>query len=104
MLSLLNQMVDEYSVTFTVGDTGIQKPAYTKGTSYRARLETVNKELIERQYGLNENIDYRMFTVAAPVLGRYILLNSVYYRIRLVIPIQGKQTVHHYESLLVKVE
>jgi hypothetical protein len=104
MLSLLNQTVDEYSVTFTVGDTGIQKPAYTKGTSYRARLETVNKELIERQYGLAENIDYRMFTLTAPTLGRFILINNVYYRIRLVIPIQGKQTVHHYESLLVKVE
>jgi len=104
MRSLLNQTVDEYSVTFTVGDTGIQKPAYTKETSYRARLETVNKELVEQQYGLAENIDYRMFTETAPTLGRYILLNSVYYRIRLVIPIQGKQTVHHYESLLVKVE
>jgi len=104
MLSLLNQTVDEYSVIFTVGDTGIQTSSYTKETTYRARLETVNKELIERQYGLTENIDYRMFTLTAPTLGRFILINSVYYRIRLVIPIQGKQNVHHYESLLVKVE
>ena len=104
MRSLLNQTVDECDVTYQVGDTGIQKPVYTKVASYRARLETVNKELIEKQYGLAENIDYRMFTLTAPALGRFILLNNIYYRIRLAIPIQGKQTIHHYENLLVKVE
>lgn len=104
MRSLLNQTVDEYLVTYTTGNTGIQTPSYTKQTSYRARLETVTKELIERQYGLTEQIDYRMYSLTAPILGRFILLNNVYYRIRLVIPIQGKQAIHHYESLLVKVE
>jgi len=104
MFSLLTQTVDEYSVVYTVGGTGIQNPSYTKQTTYRARLETVNRELIERQYGLAENIEYRIYTLTAPTLGRYILINGVYYRIRLVLPIQGKQSIHHYESLLVKVE
>ena len=100
MLSLLNQTVEEFSVTLTTGNTGIQTPSYVKQTTYRARLETVTKELIEREYGLKEQIDYRMYSLTAPILRRYIKLGSVYYLIRLVLPIQGKRVVHHYESLL----
>jgi len=104
MLSLLNQSVEEYSVVFTVGDTGIQTLTYSSKpeASYLARLETVTRELVERQYGLKENVQYRMYSIVAPILGRCIKIDNVYYRIVLVVPMVGKSAIHHYESLLAK--
>ncbi len=103
MLNLLNRIVDEYSATYTIGNTGLTNPRYSKRTSYNVRLESVNRELIEREYGLREDIAFRMYSVAKPTLGNFILIDKQYYRIRLVNFFEGKSLNHHYESLLERI-
>lgn len=103
MLNLLNRTVEEYSVTYTIGDTGLANPRYSKKTAYSARLESVNRELVEREYGLREDIAFRMYSVAKPTLGNFILIDKQYYRIRLVNFFEGKSLNHHYESLLERI-
>ena len=101
MIGLLNQRIDEYTSTTTINqDTGIKAETYTHHKSYQGRLEAITREKAERVFGLHDDVEYRLFSLAEPTLGGYIKAGEEYLRILRCLPMQGMNGVHHYEAAI----
>jgi len=99
---LLVDPITEYREEYEIGASGRRSNIqYIEEANYPGRVETITKELVERLWGLKEDIRYRMYSIVKPTMGNYIKWEGQYCRIVEAIPIRRREEINHYESFLV---